>query len=237
MKNERKKYAALEARLSHAFGDYRLLELALTHSSWANERGQAGQHNERQEFLGDAVLELCVSWELYRRFPSLREGELTRLRADMVGTASLARKARELGLDALLLLGCGEERQGGRSRDAILSDVFEAVLAAVYQDGGYAAAQGVVERVFAQDWPRDVTPQRSKDHKTHLQELCLQRFKGRPAYSLLACSGPEHARVFDVMLELPDGRAFYAQGRSCKKAEQEAARLAVENLHTTASQS
>lgn len=232
MQDCRKKHAALEARLGHVFRDSGLLETALTHSSWANEQGQAGQHNERQEFLGDAVLELCVSWELFRRFPAVREGDLTRLRASLVDAPSLARKARELGLDALLRLGCGEERQGGRSRDAILSDAFEAVLAAVFEDGGYAAAQAVVGRVFARDWPHEAGRPRSKDHKTLLQELCLQRFRARPAYSLLACSGPEHARVFDVRLELPDGKAFCAQGSSCKKAEQEAARLAVEALRS-----
>ena len=128
---------ALEEKLGHVFARPELLDLALTHSSWANEYSGGQHHNERQEFLGDAVLELCVSWELFRRFPEAREGELTKLRARLVSTVSLAERAREFGLDSLLKLGKGEERQGGRSRDSVLSDVLEAVLAAVYEDGGF----------------------------------------------------------------------------------------------------
>ena len=124
--------AVLEERLGHVFARPELLDLALTHSSWANECDGGQRHNERQEFLGDAVLELCVSWELFRRFPDAREGELTKLRARLVSTVSLAERAREFGLDGLLKLGRGEERQGGRGRDSVLSDVLEAVLAAVY---------------------------------------------------------------------------------------------------------
>ncbi|WP_288908413.1 ribonuclease III domain-containing protein, partial [uncultured Desulfovibrio sp.] len=127
--------------LGHVFARPELLERALTHSSWANEYGAGPEHNERQEFLGDAVLELCVSWELYRRFPDAREGQLTRLRARLVSTTSLAERARALGLDQCIKLGRGEESQGGRERDAVLSDALEAVLAAIYEDGGEGAAK------------------------------------------------------------------------------------------------
>jgi len=223
-------FSQIEKRLGYAFQCHALLDSALTHSSWANEQGQAGQHNERQEFLGDAVLELCVSWELFQRFPAVREGELTKLRSEMVSTASLARKARELGLDVALKLGRGEEHQGGRNRDTVLSDALEAVLAAVFEDGGFAAAQKVTGRIFDGDWPKQIGQPTQKDYKTSLQEVVLQRFRERPSYSLVSAKGPEHAKVFDVCLNLPDGRTFRAQGRSRKRAEQEAARMALESL-------
>lgn len=228
--------AALEEKLGHVFDRLELLEQALTHSSWSNEYGMGQKHNERQEFLGDAVLELSVSWELSRRFPGAREGELTKMRALLVSTVSLAQRARELGLDALIKLGKGEENQGGRSRDAVLSDALEAVLAAVYEDGGYEAARESVRRIFAAHWPRAAVKQpRLKDNKTRLQEAALQRFKERPSYAQLASHGPEHAKIFEVSLRLPDGREFLASGSSCKKAEQEAARLALEALEDAAS--
>ena len=138
----------IERILDYHFSRPERVALALTHSSWANEHGLGQAHNERLEFLGDAVLELCISWELFTRFPQAREGDMTRVRSQLVGTTSLAQRARETGIDQLLRLGRGEEQQGGRSRDAVLSDVFEAVLASVYEDGGYAAAQKVVARIF-----------------------------------------------------------------------------------------
>ncbi|MDE5878561.1 MAG: ribonuclease III [Desulfovibrio sp.] len=221
--------AELAAKLGHAFGRPELLELALTHSSWANERG-AGAHNERLEFLGDAVLELCVSTELFRRFPDLREGELTRLRAHLVSTVGLAQRARDLGLDAHIRLGKGEERQGGRSRDAILSDALEAVLAAIYEDGGFDAALAAVARIFAGHWPLAAGAPRARDYKSRLQEAVQHRFGTMPVYAQVAASGPEHAKHFQVRLTLPDGRDFAGQGTSCKKAEQDAARCALEAL-------
>ena len=221
---------ALEEKLGHVFARPELLDLALTHSSWANEYSGGQHHNERQEFLGDAVLELCVSWELFRRFPEAREGELTKLRARLVSTVSLAERAREFGLDSLLKLGKGEERQGGRSRDSVLSDVLEAVLAAVYEDGGFTAAQAAVAHIFAPHWPRAAGEPQRKDYKTRLQEVAQQLFRERPVYVQLASHGPEHAKIFEVSLHLPDGREFTASGTSCKKDEQEAARQALNSL-------
>lgn len=222
----------LEEQLGHHFQDIALLERALTHSSYANEYGLGQAHNERQEFLGDAVLELCVSWELYKRFPNTREGDLTRLRSSLVSTTSFANLARETGIDELLFLGRGEESQGGRSRDSVLSDVFEAVLAAVYEDGGFAAAQHVVSRVLDGHWPE--TPReamKEQDHKTNLQERIQHLFDGdRPLYQQTDVTGPSHARIFTVSVTLPDGRAFTASGTSCKKAEQKAAAIALTAL-------
>lgn len=222
---------ALAARLGHRFARPELLELALTHSSWANERGAGSAHNERLEFLGDAVLELCVSTELFQRFPGAREGELTRLRAHLVSTVGLAQRARELGLDAHIRLGRGEEQQGGRDRDAILSDALEAVLAAVYEDGGFAAARDAVARIFAGHWPEAAGAPQARDNKSRLQEATQHLFSGKmPVYAQVAASGPEHAKHFQVRLTLPDGRYFPGQGTSLRKAEQDAARCALEAL-------
>lgn len=223
----------LERRLGHEFRKPALLSLALTHTSFANEAGRRGMHNERLEFLGDAVLELCVSEQLYERFPAAREGELTRMRAHLVSTVALAPLARELGLDQALLLGRGEESQGGRNRDAILSDALEAVLAAVFCDGGFSAARAAVGRVFAGHWPESgggEPEKRVKDAKSHLQEVAQARFRACPVYALVGSSGPEHAKIFRVSLTLPDGRRYEAESTSCKKAEHCAAALALHDL-------
>ena len=222
--------AAVAASIGHKFRRPELLALALTHSSWANERHMGEAHNERLEFLGDAVLELCVSTELFRRFPIAREGDLTRLRAHLVSTAGLAQCARELGLDAHIRLGKGEEQQGGRKRDAILSDALEALLAAVYEDGGFAAAQACVARIFAGHWPQAAVAPQARDCKSRLQEALQHIFGVMPVYAQVATSGPEHAKLFQVRLTLPDGRSFPGQGTSCKKAEQDAAKGALEAL-------
>ena len=227
-------FELVKKRLGHSFARRELLDLALTHSSWANEYSCGQEHNERQEFLGDAVLELCVSWEIYKRFPTAREGELTKMRSNLVSAVSLAERARDLGLDVLLKLGRGEENQGGRKRDAVLSDALEAVLAAVYEDGGFEAAQKAVARIFAGQWPhRAGDGKASKDYKTRLQEASQQRFGQAPLYTRLASHGPEHSKVFEVSLRLPDGSQFVASGSSCKKAEQQAARDALETLGHT----
>lgn len=220
----------LAARLGHTFRRPELLDLALTHSSWANEQGAPCAHNERLEFLGDAVLELCVSTELFQRFPEAREGELTRLRAHLVSAVGLAQRARELGLDAHIRLGKGEERQGGRTRDAILSDALEAVLAAVYLDGGFAQAREAVARVFAGHWPLATGAPQARDAKSHLQEAVQNLFGTMPVYAQVASSGPEHAKHFQVRLTLPDGRGFPGEGASLRKAEQAAAACALEAL-------
>ena len=223
--------AALEERLGHVFARPELLTQALTHSSLANECSRSPEHNERLEFLGDAVLELCVSSALFRRFPLAREGELSAMRSKLVSAGSLAGLAREMGLDKLLLLGRGEEMQGGRCRDSVLSDVFEALLAAVYEDGGFAAALAAVESLFAPYWPGlDGMPRKPKDYKSLLQEKTLQIFRDRPIYQRKASHGPDHAPVFVVALRLPDGREFPGSAASCKGAEQDAARRALAAL-------
>ena len=213
----------LEKGLGYRFADTNVLLTALTHSSWANEHG--GTHNERLEFLGDAVLELAVSSRLFALHPEAREGELTRMRSALVNESTLADVARALRLDERLRLARGEENQGGRQRDALLSDAMEAVLGGVYLDGGFQEALKVVDRLYAPLWPTAPGRIKRKDFKTRLQEVTQRISRGLPVYMQEDASGPEHARIFSVRVELPDGRVFRAAGAGLKRAEQEAAKI------------
>lgn len=216
--------------IHYRFRQVKLLELALAHSSWANEQGRPDMSNERLEFLGDAVLELCVSEEAFRRYPEADEGLLTKLRSRLVKTATLAGLARRLGLERSLQLGRGEEAQGGRSRDSLLADALEALLGAVFMDGGFPAAQALVQRLFAAHWPETPALPGGKDCKSRLQELTQETHRERPVYTLVESSGPEHHKVFEVEVLLPGGERFRAQGQSLKKAEQAAASKAMAHL-------
>lgn len=220
----------LQKNIPYQFRQVKLLHTALTHSSYANERQNSVEHNERLEFLGDAVLELCISDELYRHFGNTREGQLTAMRSRLVKQETLASLARGLGLSEALDLGKGEESQGGRDRDSLLSDAFEALLGAVYIDGGFEAARDVILHQFAALWPEGVEKIKSKDNKSRLQEVTQELFCDRPVYSLLRSFGPEHAKVFEIRLDLPDKREFLAAGSSVKRAEQTAAQMALDIL-------
>lgn len=220
----------LQERIDYFFKDESLLVLALTHSSWANEHGFGNRHNERLEFLGDAVLEIAVSARLFERFPDAREGELTKVRSGLVNAATLATIARRLQLDKLLRLARGEENQGGRQRDALLADAMEAVLGGIFLDGGIEFAREVVERLYADLWPESASTARRKDYKTKLQEATQRLSRGLPVYVLEDSCGPEHAKIFSVRVELPDGQSFRASGPGLKRAEQEAAKTALAAL-------
>ena len=222
---------ALEKRLGYRFSDRALLETALTHSSWSNERRNA-VHNERLECLGDAVLEICVSEELYARYPQEREGGLTRLRSRRVGEEKLAELAKRIGLGGCLRLGRGEDAQGGRERPALLADAMEAVLGAAYLDGGQSAAASLVARLYEDQWPLPETTRKDKDFKTRLQEVTQAEFHALPSYLPKGSHGPEHARTFEVELHLPDGQSLTAKGPSLKRAEQAAAAAALNYLET-----
>lgn len=220
----------VEDSIGYDFKDKSLLTTALTHSSYANEQGDGAGHNERLEFLGDAVLELCVSAELFAKFPDAREGDLTRMRAKVVSMPFLTELARAYKIDIALLLGKGEESQGGRERASLLSDAFEALLGAVYLDGGFPAARHAVQRFFDGRWPVQKQGGLTKDCKSKLQEVTQERFKERPVYSLESSSGPEHAKVFTVRVTLPNGISFTSDGPSLKRAEQLVACIALEHL-------
>ncbi|MDR3176885.1 MAG: ribonuclease III [Desulfovibrio sp.] len=221
-------YEQLQRHIPYRFTEVKLLRTALTHSSHANEEQGSRDHNERLEFLGDAVLELCISEELFLDCPEAREGELTAKRSALVNQENLAAAARRIGLDRYLVLGKGEEAQGGRNRDSLLSDALEALIGAVFLDGGYAAARQAVRGLFAADAAAGKKTTGGKDGKSRLQEASQRLFKERPVYSLVDSKGPEHDKVFKVRLRLPDGRTFSARGSSVKKAEQAAALLALE---------
>ena len=221
---------ALDERLGYSFRNRALLETALTHSSYANENRASGiVCNERLEFLGDSVLGVTVADFLYRHFPDMPEGRMTRLRAELVCEQSLHRVALELHLGDYLRLGKGEEHNGGRKRASILSDAVEAVIAAMYLDAGMETAAGFIHRCLLDDVRAIETPTFT-DYKTSLQEL-VQRHSGQVlSYELVGEEGPDHAKTFRVQVCLngdPIGRGI---GRTKKEAEQAAAANALEAL-------
>ena len=221
--------AAFEEKLRHHFRDRALLKTALTHSSFANESRAAGcESNERLEFLGDSVLGMVVADALYRRFPDMPEGRMTRLRARLVCEESLHAVASELGLGGYMRLGRGEEHTGGRKRASILADAVESVLAAAYLDGGFSAASSLVHRFILTDIPAEHP--RNVDYKTQLQELVQQKKDQVIQYELTGQSGPDHAKQFQVEVRLNGSVVGQGTGSSKKRAEQEAARVAMEKL-------
>lgn len=220
----------LQKILKYRFKNLLLLEQALTHTSWANEHGLVEFHNERLEFLGDAVLELCITEQLYRRYPAAREGTLTGMRSRLVNEPELAALARRLELDRYLRLGKGEEQQGGRHRNAILADAFEALLGAVYEDGGFEPARRILETLYSRELPDEPPIPREKDAKTLILEYCQRTFREPPLYAVILAKGPSHEREFEVEIQLPDGRKYTAAASSTKKAEQAAAAEALQQI-------
>jgi ribonuclease III len=223
----RRELEDLAQRLGHRFKKLELLDQALRHSSYAHENPESGVSNERLEFLGDAVLDLTVSTLLLARFPQGSEGDLSRSRAALVNARQLAALARDLGLGAYLLLGRTEERQEGREKPSLLADALEAVLAAVYQDGGLAAVATLTERWFS---PLLDTALPGQDFKTSLQELTQAHHKALPSYHVLAESGPGHAKQFQVEVRLHGVPLAQGEGCTKKQAAQRAARQALLKL-------
>ncbi len=219
----------LEAAIDYQFHNISLLQNALTHSSYANERWHNSLlSNERLEFLGDSILGMLVAEYLYRSFPDRPEGELTRMRADMVCETTLASVANTIHLGDHLLLGHGEEQGGGRSRDSILADAVESVIAASFLDGGMEAAMRFIQRFILVQVP--VTKLHNVDYKTQLQELVQQKRNQVLAYSLVSASGPDHDKLFAVDVMLNGTVVGKGQGSSKKRAEQNAARNAIDAL-------
>lgn len=208
-----------------------LLHQALTHTSYANEARHSGSlHNERMEFLGDAVLDLVISENLFKRFPQLTEGELTKARANLVCEQTLAKKAAEFDLGRYLLLGKGEALSGGRERLSILADTLESVIAAVYLDRGFAAATEMVLRLLAKELSLVHTGESVKDFKTWLQEVAQRTPDNKVIYEVVGQTGPDHDKVFKVSVSMNDRKLGIGVGKSKKEAEQQAARLALTEL-------
>ena len=219
----------LEAAIGYRFKNITLLQNALTHSSYANERWHDSlMSNERLEFLGDSILGMVVAEYLFRNFPNRPEGELTRMRADMVCESSLARIAEQVNLGKHLLLGHGEEQGGGRNRPSILADAVESVIAASFLDGGMAAAEGLIRRFVLCNVP--VSKLKNLDYKTSLQELVQQKKNQQLSYQLTGESGPDHDKEFFVDVLLNGAVVGKGTGSSKKRAEQDAARAAIEAL-------
>ncbi len=216
----------LQNKLEYKFNNVKLLENALNHSSYANEVRGGITSNERLEFLGDSVLSVIVASYLFENFKSIPEGELTKLRASLVCEKSLCAFSRQIGIGEFLRLGKGEEKGGGRERDSILADAFEAVLAAIYLDGGMEEARKFVLRYILPELTnRD--DEVFKDYKTALQEIIQRNPEESVTYHLIGESGPDHNKIFEVAVQLNSNIIGKGTGRSKKQAEQMAAKEAL----------
>jgi len=223
---EKSQLQVLQKELGYNFKDPLLLVRSLTHVSY--DRNKSGGHNEVLEFLGDAVLDLVISDLLFRRFPGKNEGDLSRMRAGLVNSVALAKKAVALNLGDLLRLGKGEERSGGRSKPSILAGAFEALLGGIYRDGGYSAAVKIIERYFAYDITEKKLGQ--QDYKTRLQEISQMLFREPPVYRLVFESGPDHDKRFVTEIAVGGKVLGRGEGKSKKQSEQEAAAKALDEL-------
>lgn len=230
-----KNLAQLEQLLGYGFQNPSLLERALTHRSWAYEQMPSGEEekirglqNESLEFVGDAVLGLAVVEYLYNKYPNATEGELTLMKHRLVSTETLANISQKLNLGKYLRVGRGEEKTGGRRKQALLADVVEAIIAAIFFDSGYIAARAFVQRILAEDF-RQATPTSSIDYKTLLQEVLQAEKRHAPVYNVLKTEGPPHKRTFFVEAVWDTDKAE-AQGSSIKSAEMSAANLALQKL-------
>lgn len=217
----------LEEALGHRFTDRGILVEALTHTSYAAEHPDHG-HNERFEFLGDAVLQLAVTEFLFATFPHLQEGQMAKVRAASVSGKELSEVARELELGSYLRLGKGEESSGGREKDSILADAMEALLAAVHLDADYPTARRIILALWQDRIRIKATQPGRRDYKTRLQELLAAEQK-RPEY-MVEGDGPDHARVFTAVVTVDGEEWGRGSGKSKKEAEQEAARTALSQL-------
>jgi len=222
-------FAKLESILGISFTDKTNLLTAITHRSYLNEHRDATQdHNERFEFLGDAVLELVVTDFLFKKYPKKPEGELTAIRAALVNTISLADASTRLGVNDFLLLSKGEAKDTGRARQYILANTFEALIGAIYLDQGYEKAEQFIgDQLFART-DEIVDKRLWQDAKSRLQELAQERMNVTPSYQTLAQEGPDHDRVFTVGVFLGKEQAGEGKGRAKQEAEQEAAENAIE---------
>jgi ribonuclease III len=228
-------FAALQTRLGYQFRDENMLRLALTHPSLAHESGVAAAHNQRLEFLGDAVLGVVLARELYEKFPDADEGALTKSRAKLVNAGALAGHGRSLGLGAHLILSRGEENTGGRERPSALADAFESLLGAVFLDGSFDAAREFILREFATDFVLLDEPTGIENPKGELQELLQARSPVAPEYGLVSTSGADHDRDFECAVVHEGVELGRGRGKNKKAAESEAALAALKKLRAETS--
>jgi ribonuclease-3 len=236
-----KPLGTLENLLGYNFRDIKLLERAVTHRSWAYENLPGGSderlresENESFEFVGDSVLGLAIAEELFRRHPAGSEGDLTLMKHHLVSTGTLAKAAERLGIGEFIRVGRGEEKTGGRKKQALLANTLEAIIAAVFFDGGYVTARAFIGTIFAEEI-RDATPKGSLDYKTMLQELLQAKKLAAPVYRVIKTEGKPHDRTFSVEASWAGGTSLGA-GNSIKSAEMMAASKALKGLHAESGQ-
>ena len=217
---------SLQARIGHCFRDPALLDLAVVHRS---SKARAGENNEQLEFLGDAVLDLAVSDLLMVRFPRADEGELSKRRAALVNAKVLAEKAAAIGLGEYLRLGKGEEKSGGRAKTSILAAAYEAIVGAVFLDGGFEVSRDLVSSHFEKEL-RTESRDSPVDHKSRLQEVCQRLFHQTPTYTVVEATGPDHDRAFVAEIRIGEKRYGRGEGKSKKQAQQQAARRALADI-------
>lgn len=224
----------LQERLGYRFGDRGILVQSMTHTSYGHEflqeKSVALRDNERLEFLGDAILDVVVSDLLLETFPNAREGQLSKMRAAVVNERTLAQMAQSINLTDCVRLGKGESLTGGHLKPSILSSTFEALIAAIYLDGGFNAVYPVVRHLFSPLFAEGRDLMVYYDHKTQLQEIVQSRWKVTPTYHLLSSTGPDHAKTFEVEVRMNGKPMALSRGSSKKEAEQNAAREAIETL-------
>lgn len=223
-------YQELQTKLGYTFRDVELLKLALTHPSIAHEQGTPTQTNQRLEYLGDAVLQLVLTRELFNKFPAFDEGPLTKARAKLVNRSTLAEHGRLLDLGANLMLSRGEDTHGGRERASALADAYEAVVGAVFQDGGYEAASEFILREFSGELGGLAVIPIMENPKGELQELLQAVSAEAPQYDVVSTTGPDHDRVFECTVQHAGVELARGRGKSKKAAESEAALAALQKL-------
>lgn len=221
-----------ETRAGVTFSDRALLTTAFTHRSYINESSVGGEHNERLEFLGDAVLEIVVTDYLFRTYPDAPEGELTAYRAALVNATTLSDVAEALGMNDCLLLSKGEAKDTGRARQGLLANAFEAVVGALYLDQGYSAAQTFLQAVLLSRAPDIVESGAWKDGKSEFQEVAQATYGATPRYELVSAEGPDHDKHFVVAVLVHDTEIARGEGSSKQAAEQHAAEAALAKQHT-----
>lgn len=221
-------FGQFETKIGHAFKKKELLEQAFTHRSYLNENRSIGrEHNERLEFLGDAVLELVVTEFLFAKYPEKPEGDLTAYRAALVNTVSIAGAASALGMNEYLLLSRGEARDTGRARQIILANAFEALIGALYLDSGYAASKNFIAEQLFHKTDEVVEKRLWQDAKSRLQEIAQEKHGVTPTYKLMDQSGPDHNKIFVIGAYIGDEKIATGEGRSKQEAEQDAAQKAL----------
>ncbi|NMC08975.1 ribonuclease III [Candidatus Microgenomates bacterium] len=222
----------IENKLGIEFKNKDLLERAFIHRSYINEnRGKVQENNERLEFLGDAVLELIISAKIYTKYQNKSEGDLTAIRSAVVRTESLASQSRELGLGEYLLMSRGEEESGGKDKDFLLANLFEAVLGAIYLDKGYSEAENFINRTLVLKIEKIVNEESFIDPKTKVQEVIQSKYKETPTYEVIKEEGPDHDKYFTIGLKVGNKVIAEGYGSSKQKAEEEAAKKALEILN------